>query len=230
MTAPTGSRRRRDLLRRAGVQAVVAQAAVIAALIQQPSTYPLPQYRPSSRRRWHYVLNGMVQMGNLTAQQAATMKFPKLGDNVPQSFGTDVWDPYVMDMVENELTAGLPLQPAADLQRRLRHHAPASTTRRWPRSTRRSGQNEERIDDSARPVRVLHARGAALENPANGAIEALYPGPGYHRVEVQRDRARSSRQGVPRDRLRGEHGRLHPGAGRLLVQAVHPGHWPSSRA
>ncbi len=40
-----------------------AQAAVIAAIVQQPSTYPLPQYRPELEARWHYVLNGMVQMG-----------------------------------------------------------------------------------------------------------------------------------------------------------------------
>ena len=59
-----------------------AQAAVIAAIIQQPSTYPLPQYRPELINRWHYVLNGMVQMGNLTAQQANAMKFPKPGNFV----------------------------------------------------------------------------------------------------------------------------------------------------
>ncbi|MGH3226175.1 MAG: transglycosylase domain-containing protein, partial [Streptosporangiaceae bacterium] len=80
-----------------------AQAAVIAAVIQQPSTYPLQQYRPQLVARWHVVLNDMVQMGDLTAQQAAAMKFPTMGDHVPQSFGKDVWDPYIMDMVKNEL-------------------------------------------------------------------------------------------------------------------------------
>ena len=45
----------------------VAQAAVIAAIIQQPSTYPLPQYRPELISRSHYVLSGLVQMGKLTA-------------------------------------------------------------------------------------------------------------------------------------------------------------------
>ena len=53
-----------------------AQAAVIAAMIQQPSTYPLAQYRPELIARWHYVLNGMVQMGNLTAPAGR-------GDEVP---------------------------------------------------------------------------------------------------------------------------------------------------
>ena len=54
----------------------VAQDAVIAAIIQQPSTYPLPQYRTQLEARWHYVLNGMVQMGTLTAAAGR-------GDEVP---------------------------------------------------------------------------------------------------------------------------------------------------
>ena len=49
------------------------------------------------------------------------MKFPALGDHVPQSVGTDVWDPYVLNMVYNELDRRLPLHRGADLQRRLRH-------------------------------------------------------------------------------------------------------------
>ena len=61
----------------------VAQAAVIAAIIQQPSNYPLPQYRAQLENRWHYVLNGMVQMGKLTQQQADAMKFPAPGQPRP---------------------------------------------------------------------------------------------------------------------------------------------------
>ena len=53
---------------------------MIAAIIQQPSNYPLPKYRAQLEDRWHYVLNGMVQMGTLTAQQAAAMKFPAPGN------------------------------------------------------------------------------------------------------------------------------------------------------
>src|SRR5262249_2623960 len=81
----------------------VAQDAVIAAIIQQPSTYPLPQYRPQLQARWHYVLNGMVQMGTLTPQQAAAMKCPVPGNHVRQTLGRDVWDPYVLNMVQTEL-------------------------------------------------------------------------------------------------------------------------------
>ncbi len=38
-----------------------------------------------------------------SAPRHAPMKFPAFGDYVPQSFGNDVWDPYVMNMVHNEL-------------------------------------------------------------------------------------------------------------------------------
>ncbi len=58
----------------------VAQDALIAALIQQPSTYPLPQYRSALVGRWDYVIGGMEQMGTLSASQAATLKFPAFGD------------------------------------------------------------------------------------------------------------------------------------------------------
>ena len=76
---------------------------MIAAIIQQPSTYPLPQYRPELINRWHYVLSSLVQMGNLTAQQANAMKFPIPGNYVPQTVGYDVGVPYVLNMVYNEL-------------------------------------------------------------------------------------------------------------------------------
>ncbi|HEY0932510.1 MAG TPA: biosynthetic peptidoglycan transglycosylase, partial [Trebonia sp.] len=59
-------------------QLTVPQEAVIAAIIQQPSNFPLPAYRSSLTARWHYVLNGMVTMGDLTQAQADAAKFPQL--------------------------------------------------------------------------------------------------------------------------------------------------------
>ena len=157
----------------------VAQAAVIAAIIQQPSTYPLPQYRPELISRWHYVLNGMVQMGKLTQQQANAMKFPVPGDYVPQTVGTDVWDPYILDMVYNELvdvyhfsqaqiyTGAYTIRTAIDNAKMAELYAAVR-------------DNEAQIDESSFPFdpTYMHA-GAVLENPADGSIQALYPGPGY---------------------------------------------------
>ena len=61
----------------------VAQDAVIAAIIQAPSTYYLPQYRTNLSARWHYVLNGMVTIGDLSQAQANSMTFPKLLTDCP---------------------------------------------------------------------------------------------------------------------------------------------------
>ena len=157
----------------------VAQAAVIAAIIQQPSTYPLPQYHAQLVNRWHYVLNGMVQMGTLSAQQAATMKFPKPGDFVAQSVGTDVWDPYVLGMVYNELRQVYHLSPSQIYNGGyvIRTSIEDAKMAELYQAVR---DNEAQIDASSDPFdpTYMHA-GAVLENPADGSIQALYPGPGY---------------------------------------------------
>jgi membrane peptidoglycan carboxypeptidase len=156
----------------------VAQAAVIAAIVQQPSTYPLPQYRTQLKNRWHYVLDGMVQMGTLTQQQADTLKFPVPGDNVPQSVGADVWDPYVLSMVYNELTE-------VDRLTQAQLYGGGYTIRTTIDDTKMKAlyqaviENEAQINNSAYPLKYYMHAGAVLEDPSSGAIQALYPGPGY---------------------------------------------------
>jgi membrane peptidoglycan carboxypeptidase len=156
-----------------------AQAAVIAAIIQQPSTYPLPKYRAQLEARWHYVLNGLVQMGKLSGQQAQSMKFPKPGDFVPQSVGYDVWDPYVLNMVYNELVdvyhfSQQQIYNGGYVIRTTIDDAKMAALYKAVRD------NEALMDASSVPFNptYMHA-GAVLEDPATGAIEALYPGPGY---------------------------------------------------
>ena len=157
----------------------VAQDAVIAAIIQQPSTYPLRQYRTQLEARWHYVLNGMVQMGTLTEQQAAAMKFPVPGDHVPQTVGRDVWDPYVLNMVQNELehiyhltqeqiyNGGYVIRTTVDDKKMAALYE----------SVR---ENEALINASSRPLELSYMHAAAvLEDPGTGAIQAVYAGPGY---------------------------------------------------
>src|SRR6202034_2779177 len=91
----------------------IAQSAVLAAIIQQPSNYPQPQYRSDLTARWHYVLDGMVKIGDLSQSQADGMKFPvlltdKQTSASEQAAGTtsssDPWAPYIMNVVYNELT------------------------------------------------------------------------------------------------------------------------------
>jgi membrane peptidoglycan carboxypeptidase len=154
------------------------QDAVIAALIQQPSTYPLPQYRPQLEARWSYVINGLVQMGDLTAQQAAAMTFPKIGDYVPQSFGNNVWDPYVLNMVYNELRQvyGFSWSQIYDGGYVIRTTIDDAKMAALYQAVI---QNEAQIDSGGVPFQSFMHVGAVLEDPATGAIQALYPGPGY---------------------------------------------------
>jgi membrane peptidoglycan carboxypeptidase len=156
-----------------------AQAAVIAAILQQPSTYPLQQYRPELINRWHYVLNGMVQMGDLTQQQADALKFPKPGDNTAQSVGNDVWDPYVLNMVYNELVDVYHFSQSQIYNGGyvIRTSIDDAKMKALYQAVR---DNEAQMDASSVPFNptYMHA-GAVLENPVDGSIQALYPGPGY---------------------------------------------------
>jgi membrane peptidoglycan carboxypeptidase len=157
-----------------------AQAAVIAAIIQQPSTYPLPQYRAQLENRWHYVLNGMIQMGTLTQQQANAMKFPAPGTYVPQTVGSKVWDPYILEMVKGELKDVYHLTPSQIYNGGYVIRTSIDDAKMAALYTA-VRDNEAQIDAAgSHPFdpATMHA-GAVLEDPATGAIEALYPGPGY---------------------------------------------------
>ena len=152
---------------------------MIAAIIQQPSTYPLPQYRPELINRWHYVLNGMVQMGKLTQQQANAMKFPAPGDYVPQTSApmsgiptsstwfTTSWSTSITSARRRSTPAGTRSVTSIDNAKMAELYQAVS-------------DNEAQIDESSFPFdpTYMHA-GAVLENPADGSIQALYPGPGY---------------------------------------------------
>jgi membrane peptidoglycan carboxypeptidase len=157
----------------------VAQDAVIAAIIQQPSTYPLQQYRTQLEARWHYVLNGMVQMGTLTEQQAAAMKFPAPGNHVPQTLGRDVWDPYVLNMVQTELKTTYHLS-----QEQIYNGGYVIRTtvddKKMAALYDAVRQNAAQINASSHPFTHSYMHAAAvLEDPGSGAIQAVYGGPGY---------------------------------------------------
>jgi membrane peptidoglycan carboxypeptidase len=156
-----------------------AQAAVIAAIIQQPSTYPLPQYRAQLVNRWHYVLNGMVQMGTLTQQQADAMKFPAPGSHVPQTVGGNVWDPYVLEMVKSELQEVYHLSASQVFNGGyvIRTSIDDAKMAALYQAVR---DNEALMNAGGRPFdpTTMNA-GAVLEDPGSGAIQAMYPGPGW---------------------------------------------------
>jgi len=155
-----------------------SQAALLAAIIQQPSTYPLPQYRNDLEARWQYVRDGLAKMGWITPQQYDQMKFPKFGDYTPGSYGNDVWDPYVMDVVKNEmqgvygysesqlLNGGYKIVTTID---------PAKMSALYQAVI----AEKQQMAAGGEPLQSYMHIGAVLENPQTGAIEAFYGGPGY---------------------------------------------------
>jgi membrane peptidoglycan carboxypeptidase len=169
-----------------------SQAALLAAIIQQPSTYPLPQYRNDLEARWQYVREGLLKMGWITPQQYGQMTFPRFGDYAPGSFGSDVWDPYVMDVVKNEMT-----DVYGYTEPRLLNGGYKIVTTIDPAKMAALYQavitEKQQMAAGGEPLQSYMRIGAVLENPQTGAIEAFYGGPGYpgykydghgHRVTV----------------------------------------------
>lgn len=155
----------------------VAQAAMIAAVIQSPSFYPTAAGHSALVARWHYVLNGLVAMGDLSARQAATEKFPAIRPAQDQHTGSAPYDQYVLGLVKNELEANYHYTPAQVDNDGLR----IVTTVSKPKMDRlyaAVNTNEKLMaaDGGALPPYALI--GAELQNPQTGAIVAFYGGPG----------------------------------------------------
>jgi membrane peptidoglycan carboxypeptidase len=180
----------------------IAQDAFIAAIIQEPSLYWQLQYRPNLIARWHYVLNGMVTIGDLTQAQADSMKFPKpLTDSpsyTPPGLGqgcttasTKPWAAYLMQQVCAELEAPKPVgdnssnAPDGDglqLPQLEDDGMKIVTTISEPMEaemynavdSNMAQLSAEGSDFSTLPYWALI--GAELQDPSNGQIVAEYPG------------------------------------------------------
>ncbi|HEY2639587.1 MAG TPA: transglycosylase domain-containing protein, partial [Streptosporangiaceae bacterium] len=171
-----------------------AQAAVIAAIIQQPSYYPLPQYRSDLVARWrNYVLNGMVQMHAITQAQAGTMQFPKMltdtqSSAAEQAAGTtstnDPFAPYLMNVVYNELTSPVSLGGDGVAVATLETGGlKVITTISRPMEVEMYhavNENIAAIKASGATLPSYALIGAVLQNPNTGAIAAMYPGRGQN--------------------------------------------------
>jgi membrane peptidoglycan carboxypeptidase len=155
-----------------------SQAALLAAIIQQPSTYPLPQYRNDLEARWQYVRAGLLKMGSITPQQYDQMKFPTFGDYAPGSYGNDVWDPYVMDVVKNEMTGVYGYSEAQLLNGGYKIVTTIDPVKMRALYQAVVGEKQQ-MAVGGEPLQSYMHIGAVLQNPQTGAIEAFYGGPGY---------------------------------------------------
>ena len=197
----------------------VAQEAVIAGIIQQPSTYPLLSNRPALTARWTYVLQQMAADGYITQAQLSTMKFPKMltDTGASSSAGTSVtannsdpWAPYIMNVVSNELTG---VDHVSEQQLETGGLKVVTTISRPMEVEMYKAVNENIAAIKAIPGAQLPSYvriGAELQNPSNGADHRHVPRP---RTEHVREEVRCA--GLP-----AEHRRLRARAGRVVVQAV----------
>ena len=194
-----------------------AQAAYIAAIIQSPSYYPTPAGQPALMTRWHYVLNGMVALGDLSAQQAAAEHFPKVLSAQDQHVGSDPYDSYILGLVDNELQQQVQVLAGPDRQRRAAHHDHDQQVDDGP--ALQCGEPEREADGGRR-------RGAALVRA--GGRGAAGPADRGHYGLLRRPRRERPGQVLPQHLLR-QH-RADPGAGGVVVQAVRTGYRGRRRA
>jgi membrane peptidoglycan carboxypeptidase len=172
-------------------QLSVAQDAVIAGIIQQPSTYPLQAYRSSLKARWTYVLQQMVADKYITQAQLNGMTFPVLKTDTTgaasssatvTASNSDPWAPYLLAQVENELqadgvseqqldTGGMKIVTTISKSMEKELYSSVNTNLSAQSIRNTSGATVSSLPDWA-------LVGAELENPSNGQVIAEYPGKG----------------------------------------------------
>jgi membrane peptidoglycan carboxypeptidase len=158
-----------------------SQSALLAAVIQQPTNYPLPQYRSNFMARWQTVRADLLKDGWVTQAQYNAMAFPAFGDHVPQSFGPEVWAPYVMNVVQQELENP---QTYNISEAELDNGGYKIVTTIDPSQMNAlysavQSQEDVMTEYGAEGLQTYMHVGALLENPATGGIQAMYGGPGY---------------------------------------------------
>jgi membrane peptidoglycan carboxypeptidase len=155
----------------------VAQAAMIAATIQSPSYYPTAAGHAALVARWHYVLNGLVTMGDLTSQQAAAEKFPAVLSAQDQHTGSSPYDQYVLYLVKDELEATYHYTPAQIDNDGLRINTTVSQ-HMMDRLYAAVNDNEKLMAEDGGAMPSYALVGAEEQDPATGAIIAFYGGVG----------------------------------------------------
>jgi membrane peptidoglycan carboxypeptidase len=180
----------------------IAQDAVIAAIIQAPSTYYLPQYRSNLTTRWQYVVSGMVKAGDLSQAQADSMTFPALKTDNPSytapglstgcsTTSAQPWASYLMTQVCGELSSptsdggeglsqteldngGMKVITTISLpMEEEMYNAVGENVKQMP-------QTEVNWDQPDIGLPSWALIGAELQDPKTGAILAEYPGRGQN--------------------------------------------------
>ncbi|MEV0531337.1 transglycosylase domain-containing protein [Kitasatospora sp. NPDC050463] len=159
------------------------QGAYLAALLQAPSSYDVKTATPANRdkavARWNYTLDGMVQLGFLTAADRAAITFPDPIDPQPAT-GLAGQSGYLVGVADDYLVSAGIIDTATLKAGGWR----ITTTFDKPRQDAfvSAVQQEltEELDPRARPTTDTDVRvaGASVE-PATGRVVAVYGGADY---------------------------------------------------
>ncbi|MFF2141341.1 transglycosylase domain-containing protein [Kitasatospora sp. NPDC058190] len=161
----------------------LGQGAYLASLLQAPSLYDVKTATPANREkaiaRWHYTLDGMVQLGFLTTADRAATTFPEPIDPQPAT-GLSGQAGYLVGVADDYLissgTIDAPTLKAGGWR--------ITTTFEKPRQDAfvKAVQDEltDELDPKTRPTTDTDVRVAgASVDPATGRVVAVYGGPDY---------------------------------------------------
>jgi membrane peptidoglycan carboxypeptidase len=82
-----------------------AQGAVLAALLRSPAYYDPTDNPQAAKDRWYYVLDGLVATHHITANQEATMAYPKVKRPSNMAIGVQGWKYLLKQRIFGELEA-----------------------------------------------------------------------------------------------------------------------------
>ncbi len=159
--------------RRSAEKLTVQQSAVLAALLRSPEGLYSPKTKAGMARlkeRWHYVLDGMVEMGALAPEKAAKARFPTIaGYDTKNRYAGQKG--YFIEQVKRELKeAGIDDQTIDTGGLRI-------TLTIDPKLQKVA---QEAVEDNQQPVDAKNVQVAlAAVEPGTGRLLASYGGPDY---------------------------------------------------
>ncbi|WP_371518715.1 transglycosylase domain-containing protein [Kitasatospora sp. NBC_01300] len=161
----------------------LAQGAYLASLLQAPSSYDVKTATPANREkaiaRWHYTLDGMVQLGFLTDAERTATTFPEPIDPQPAT-GLSGQAGYLVGVADDYLVSAGIIDTATLKAGGWR----ITTTFDKPKQDafHKAVQDEltDELDPQRRPATDTDVRvaGASVET-ATGRVVAVYGGPDY---------------------------------------------------
>ncbi len=183
----------------------VAQAAMLAAMIQSPNGYSpvpgTPGYAPLVFR-WHYVLTSMVNMGTLSAKDAATEKFPAIAHTTPGNDWTG-YRGYIMEAVLNELESAPYHYSQQEIDSGGLHIVTTISEPMMNELYASVAYNEKLMAQDGGALPWYAHVGAVLQQPSTGEIWAMYSGPSFsapvsvcNKIKCQYDMALQNREQV----------------------------------